>query len=220
MGTTKSVAPVLLCLAAATTLAATPAAAAPATTDSAPQSSLRLRGTDHGVAFQTAVTDDHRATVSTLQAGRFLATFDGQAVLVTDEAGLEIATVPLRYDVAGKTLAVTPEIADNGRRLTLTPIGESDTPVRDINAQRRFFDAAAATVPGILGGAAIGAAIGFLIGFPAGLFIYDFISVPITTVLGAIIGGVIGFNQSGGQAAIDAGLAYADSLANPGTSPK
>ncbi|UFS93945.1 hypothetical protein [Nocardia huaxiensis] len=219
MGTTKTIAPVLLCLAAATTIAATPAAAAPAPTESTPQSSLRITGTDHGIGFQSAVTDDYRSTVSTLQTGRFLATWDGRAVLVTDDAGLEITTVPLQYDVAGKSLQLTPEIGDGGRRLTLTPIGESPAPLRDINAQQRFFDAAAATVPGILGGAALGAVLGFLIGFPAGLFVFDIFTVPITTVLGTIIGGIVGFNMSGGQAAIDAALAYADSLSTPGTSP-
>ncbi|QLY32348.1 hypothetical protein H0264_08875 [Nocardia huaxiensis] len=215
MGMTKTIAPVLFCLAAATTIAATTATAEPAPVGQ--QSPLRIDGTDHGVGFVAALSEDYRAAVGTLQAGRFLATFDGQAVLVTDDSGLEIATVPLKYDVAGKTLEITPSITDSGRRLTLTPVAESPVALRDINAQQRFFDVVQANLPAVAGGAAIGAALGFLIGFPAGLFIFDFITIPITTVVGAIVGGAIGLQQSGGDEAVEAALAYAESMV-PGAS--
>ncbi|MBL1075601.1 hypothetical protein JK358_14470 [Nocardia sp. 2] len=215
MGMTRTIAPVLFCLAATTTISATTATAEPAAAEQQP--GLRISGTDHGVDFDTAVTDDLRATVSTLQSGRFLATWDGETVLVTNDSGLEIATVPLKYDIAGKSVAVAPEITDDGRRLTLTPIGESPVPLRDINAQQRFFDVVMANGPAVLGGAALGAAVGFLLGFPAGLFIFDIFTIPITTVVGIFVGAAIGLQQSGGQEAVEATLAYAESVV-PGAS--
>lgn len=207
MGMTKTIAPTLFCL-TATLIAGVPAIAEPA--PAAPP--LQIQGTDHGVAYQAALTEDKRATVSTLQAGRFLATWDGQAVIATDDSGLELATVPLKYDIAGKVLELTPVIDNGGRRLTLTPVAESPTPLRDINAQQQFFEVVQANLPGIAGGAAIGAALGFLIGFPAGLFVFDIFTVPITTVVGAIVGAVVGYQQAGGRPAVEAALSYAESL--------
>ncbi|WP_067700028.1 hypothetical protein [Nocardia jejuensis] len=211
MRITKTIAPALLCL-AATTIAATVTAGPATADDAAAQPGLRVQGTDHNIGYEVAVTQDNRATVSTLNAGRFLATWDGQAVIVTDDAGISVATVPLKYDVAGKTLELTPKIEDGNRRLTLTPVAESPVALRDINAQQHFFDVVQANLPAVATGAAIGGAIGFLLGFPAGLFILDFITIPITTVVGALIGGAIGLQQAGGQPAVEAALAYADSL--------
>ncbi|UGT39185.1 hypothetical protein LTV02_24190 [Nocardia yamanashiensis] len=214
MAITKKLVPALLCLTAV--LPAGIAAAEPA----APQQNPgpQVQGADHGVGFRTALTDDQRATVTTLNAGRFLATWDGQAILVTDDAGLELATVPLKYEIAGKTLALTPDITDNHRRLTLTPVGESPVALRDISAQQRFFDLVQANLPMVGGGAAIGAAIGFLLGFPAGAFVLDFITIPITTVVGALIGAAAGLYLAGGQPAIDTAVEYAASLV-PGAAP-
>ncbi|MFC9996264.1 hypothetical protein [Nocardia sp. NPDC127526] len=206
MGFTKTIAPALLCVMAAITTGTATAAPAPE------QPALKVEGTDHAIAYQVALTEDKRAAVSTLQAGRFLATWDGEAVLVTDDAGLEVATLPLKYEVAGKTLDLAPAIEDGGRRLTLTPANQSETPLRDINAQQQFFDVVQANLPGVLTGAAIGGAIGFVLGFPAGLFVLDFITIPITTTVGAIIGAFVGLQQSGGQPAVDAALTYAESL--------
>ncbi|WP_067816021.1 hypothetical protein [Nocardia inohanensis] len=214
MAITKKLVPVLLCLSAA--LPAGVAAAEPA----APQQNpgLQLEGAATGVAYRSVLSDDKRSAVTTLNAGRFLATWDGQSILVTDDAGLEVTSVPLRYEIAGKTLALSPAIADDNRRLTLTPVGESPVPLRDINAQQKFFDLVQANLPMVGGGAAIGAAIGFLIGFPAGGFVLDFITIPITTVLGALIGAAAGLYLAGGQPAIDAAVEYAVSLA-PGAAP-
>ncbi|NNH75008.1 hypothetical protein HLB23_35035 [Nocardia uniformis] len=209
---TKTIAPVLFCLTATVTTGAT------ATADPAPAApALQVTGNDHGIPYQVALSDDNRATVSTIAAGQFLATWDGEAVIVTDDNGALAATVPLQYDIAGKSLALTPAITDGGRRLTLTPVAQSPTPLRDINAQQHFFDVVQANLPAVATGAAIGAGIGFLIGFPAGLFIFDIITIPITTVVGALIGGAIGLQQGGGQPAVEAALSYAESVV-PGAS--
>lgn len=214
MGITKTIAPVLLCLTATITTAAT-AVAEPAPAPAA--APLTVQGTDHGIAYEVALSDDHRATVSTLQAGRFLATWDGEAVIATDDAGRVLATVPLKYDIAGKSMEVAPVIDSDNRRLTLTPVAESAEPLRSVDAQQRFFDVVQANLPTVLTGAAIGGAIGFLLGFPAGLFIVDFITAPIGLVVGSIVGGAIGLQQAGGKEAVDAALTYADTLV-PGAS--
>lgn len=213
MGITKYIAPALLCL-TATTVAGTATAepvAAPA------QPALQIKGTDHSVGYDVALSDDHRAAVSTLQAGRFLATWDGDAVVVTDDSGVLVGTVPLKYDIAGKTAEFTPKIDQDNRRLTLTPVAEMDTPATPVDAQQHFFDVVNANMPAVTTGAAIGAAIGFVAGFPLGLFVLDFITAPLLAVVGGVVGGAIGLQMSGGQQATEAALTYVDSLM-PGTS--
>ncbi|MFE6860509.1 hypothetical protein [Nocardia sp. NPDC057668] len=209
---TRIIAPTLFCL-TATVVASTPAVADPA--GAAP--AVQVSGTDHGVDYRVELSADKRAAVSTVAAGRFLATWDGQAIVATDADGLELATVPLTYEISGKNLEFAPVIDEDGRRLTLTPKAASPVALRDVNAQQHFFDVVQAHLPAVATGAAIGGAIGFLIGFPAGLFVFDIITVPILTVVGALLGGAIGLQQAGGQPAVDAALAYANSLV-PGAS--
>ncbi|MBF6183077.1 hypothetical protein [Nocardia otitidiscaviarum] len=206
----KTIAPLLLCL-TTSVAAATTATAGPA------QPPLRVQGSDHGVDYTVELAPDNRAAVGTIASGRFLPTWDGEAIIVTDDDGILAATVPLTYDIVGHTLELVPSITDDGRRLTLTPADQSPVPLRDINAQQHFFDVVQANLPAVATGAAIGGAIGFLIGFPAGLFILDFITIPITTVVGALIGGAVGLQQSGGDPAVEAALTYAESLV-PGAS--
>lgn len=211
MGITKILAPVLLCatvVAAAGNAVADPAPA-PAPE---PQPALQVKGTDHNVAYQVALSDDKRSAVSTLQTGRFIASWDGDAVVVTDDNGILVGTVPLKYDIGGKTLEVTPKIEDDNRKLTLTPVAESATPLRDIDAQQQFFDVVQANMPAVATGAVIGGAIGFILGFPAGLFVLDFITAPLMGIAGALIGGAIGLQASGGQPAIEAALQYANTI--------
>ncbi|MEC3951614.1 hypothetical protein VMT65_01085 [Nocardia sp. CDC153] len=213
MRTTKYLAPALLCL---TSIAvAGTAAAEPVQTP--PQPALQIKGTDHNIGYDVALSNDHRSAVSTLQAGHFLATWDGEAVIVTDDNGTLVSTVPLKYDIDGKTAEFTPVIDQDNRRLTLTPVAEVDTPVRDVDAQQHFFDVVQANMPAVATGAAIGATIGFIAGFPLGLFVIDFITAPLLAVVGGVVGGVIGLQMSGGQQASDAALAYVDTLA-PGAS--
>ncbi|MFE3261232.1 hypothetical protein ACFXPS_37665 [Nocardia sp. NPDC059091] len=212
MGITKYIAPALLCL-TATTVAGT-ATAEPAQAPEQP--ALQIKGTDHNIGYDVALTADHRAAVSTLQAGHFLATWDGDAVIVTNDDGVLVSTVPLKYDIDGRTAEFTPTIDQDNRRLTLTPIAESDTPVREVDAQQHFFDVVQANLPAVATGAAIGATIGFIAGFPVGLFVLDFITAPLLAVVGGVVGGAIGLQMSGGQQATDAALSYVDTLA-PGT---
>lgn len=167
-----------------------------------------LRGIDEGVHYEVSATDDRRAVVTTLDAGRFQLVHDAKVVTVTDDSGTVIAAMPMMVRVGEHAVPLTPTIDAEGSRLTLSPIGESDAPVRDISAQERFFAETQRLQPQIIQGAAIGAAIGFVLGFPLGLFVLDFITVPVATVAGAAIGALAGYALAGGQPAIDTALAY------------
>ncbi|APE37339.1 hypothetical protein BOX37_29215 [Nocardia mangyaensis] len=167
-----------------------------------------LRGIDKGLAYEVSATEDRRSVVTTLDAGRFELVHDGQVVTVTDRDGDVIAALPMVVRADEHAVPLAPEIDETGTRLTLTPIGESETPLRDISAQERFFAETQRLQPQIIEGAVIGAAIGFVLGFPLGLFVLDFITVPVATVAGAAIGALAGYALAGGQPAIDTALAY------------
>ncbi|TCK00151.1 hypothetical protein [Nocardia alba] len=168
-----------------------------------------LRGVDRGVNYQVSATDDRRAVVTTIDAGRFQLVHDAKVVAITDESGAVLAALPMVVRSGAHAVPLTPTIDEQGTRLTLTPVSESTTPVRDISAQERFFAETQRLQPKIIEGAAIGAAIGFVLGFPLGLFILDFITVPVATVAGAAIGALAAYALAGGQPAIDTALAYA-----------
>ncbi|MGW5919752.1 hypothetical protein ACWFPY_12195 [Nocardia fluminea] len=173
-----------------------------------PVAAPSLRGVDKGLNYQVSATDDRRAVVTTLDAGRFQLVHDAKVVAITDESGAVLAALPMVVRVGEHAVPLTPSIDEQGTSLTLTPTGESTTPVRDISAQERFFAETQRLQPKIIEGAAIGAAIGFVLGFPLGLFILDFITVPVATVAGAAIGALAGYALAGGQPAIDTALAY------------
>ncbi|MEV0434335.1 MULTISPECIES: hypothetical protein [Nocardia] len=169
---------------------------------------LGLRGVDKGVNYEVSATDDRRAVVTSIDTGRFELVHDAKVVAITDDSGAVVAALPMVVRVGEHAVPLTPSIDAEGSRLTLTPVGESETPVRDISAQERFFAETQRLQPQIIQGAAIGAAIGFVLGFPLGLFVLDFITVPVATVAGAAIGALAGYAMAGGQPAIDTAIAY------------
>lgn len=172
------------------------------------QPGIQLRGVDKSVNYQVGASEDRRAVVTTLDAGRFQLVHDAKVVTVTDAEGAVIAALPMVVRLGEHEVPLTPTIDAAGTSLTLTPVGESDTPVRDISAQERFFAETQRLQPEIIQGAVIGAAIGFVLGFPLGLFVLDFITVPVATVAGAAIGALAGYALAGGQPAIDTAIAY------------
>ncbi|WP_194816062.1 hypothetical protein [Nocardia sp. XZ_19_385] len=187
---------------------AEPAPAPPAQVSPVDDSPLDLRGSFKEVAYQVAVAEDRKSTITTLENGRFALVADSKVVTVTDNAGQIIAALPMTIDVEGHKIDLRPVIEEAGTRLSLAPNSPSDAPVRDISSQERFFADIERYQPQILQGAAIGAVIGFLVGFPLGLFVFDVITVPITTVVGGVIGAFAGLYQAGGQESVDAAIAY------------
>ena len=210
MTITKYLAPTVICLAATTVLAATPASA-----DRVAPPTVQVTGADHNIGYEVAVSPDHRAAVATLQSGLFQ--ISGDAVAVTGNDGTLVASIPLSVEIGRSTAEFAASLDQDDRRLTLRPVSESETPVRDLDAQQRFFEVLQAHASAVAAGAGIGAAIGFIAGFPVGLFVLDFITAPLLAVVGGIVGGYIGLQQAGGQTATDTALDYLDSLA-PGAS--
>ncbi|CAM3980138.1 hypothetical protein NONI108955_02580 [Nocardia ninae] len=174
-----------------------------------PDTALDVRGSFADIAYQVAASEDRRAAVTTIQDGRFDLIHDGRVVTLTGHDGNVVAALPMALRVGDKRVALHPVIEESGHRLTLVPDNMSQTPLRDVSSQERFFAEVEKAMPIVLAGAGIGAAIGFVLGFPLGLFVLDFITVPITTVLGAAIGAAAGLAMGGGQPAIDAALDYA-----------
>ncbi|MEV0331507.1 hypothetical protein [Nocardia sp. NPDC050717] len=180
----------------------------PAQSVEAAPAGIRLTGVDKDVNYQVELAEDRRAVVTTLDAGRFQLVHDAKVVAITDASGAVIAALPMVVRAGEHSVPLTPAIDADGTRLTLTPVGGTDAPLRDISAQERFFAETQRLQPEIIQGAAIGAAIGFVLGFPLGLFILDFITVPVATVAGAAIGALAGYAMAGGQPAIDTAIAY------------
>lgn len=186
----------------------TPPGIEPRPAQAEPATGIQLTGIDKDVNYQVGLAEDRRAVVTTLDAGRFQLVHDAKVVAITDASGAVIAALPMVVRVGEHSVPLTPAIDAEGTRLTLTPVGGTDAPLRDISAQERFFAETQRLQPEIIQGAAIGAAIGFVLGFPLGLFILDFITVPVATVAGAAIGALAGYAMAGGQPAIDTAIAY------------
>ncbi|MGV9836553.1 hypothetical protein ACWDUL_20525 [Nocardia niigatensis] len=215
MGATKYLATALICLTATATVSAATASADPIAPSAQPVAPIT--GTDHHIDYTVALSDDQHSAVTTLQGGRFGLTDSGDAVAVTTDSGELVSTVPLTSNINGTPAHFSAAIDRGSQRLILTPVAESDAPLRDVDAQQNFLAAVQANWPTIATDATIGAAIGFVAGFPLGLFVVDFITAPLLAVVGGVIGVFVGLQQAGGQPAIDAGLSYADSVI-PGAS--
>lgn len=193
------------------TLAATgiTAGLAPAT-PGPDRAALDLSGTVQQIDYRVTADEDRRTAVTTIEGGRFELVEDSRVVALTDRAGHIVAAFPMAVHLGDKQVELTPLIENDGTSLTLAPATSetAPTPLRDINAEERFFAEVERHKPAIITGAIIGGAIGFVLGLPLGLFVLDFITVPVGTVVGAAIGAFAGLAHSGGQPAIDAAVAY------------
>ncbi|WP_280234234.1 hypothetical protein [Nocardia cyriacigeorgica] len=205
MRLTRITATALLTL-AATGVTAGLAPAAP----TADEATLDLSGSVQQIDYRVSADEDRRSAVTTIDGGRFELVADDRVVALTDRAGQVVAAFPMAIHVGDKQVHLTPLIEADGTSLTLTPAesASASTPLRDINAEERFFAEVERHKPAIITGAVIGGAIGFVLGLPLGLFVLDFITVPVGTVVGAAIGAFAGLAHSGGQPAIDAAVAY------------
>lgn len=193
------------------TLAVTGLSAGLAPADPTPdKAKLDLSGTVEQIGYRVSADQDRRATVTTVEGGRFELVEDDRVVTLTDRAGQVVAAFPMAIRLGDKQVDLTPLIEADGTRLTLAPAADESAPapLRDINAEERFFAEVERHKPAIITGAVIGGAIGFVLGLPLGLFVLDFITVPVGTVVGAAIGAFAGLAHSGGQPAIDAAVAY------------
>ncbi|MFE3446615.1 hypothetical protein ACFXNW_26610 [Nocardia sp. NPDC059180] len=171
---------------------------------------LDLSGSVQQIDYRVNADQDRRAAVTTIENGRFELVENDRVVTLTDRTGEVVAAFPMAIRLGDKQVDLTPLIEADGTTLTLTPAKSesAQAPLRDINAEERFFAEVERHKPAIITGAVIGGAIGFILGLPLGLFVLDFITVPVGTVVGAAIGAFAGLAHSGGQPAIDAAVAY------------
>ncbi|WP_024803416.1 hypothetical protein [Nocardia sp. BMG51109] len=150
----------------------------------APAAEAGISGVDHGIEYIAAPTADHTGVTTTVAAGSFALTHDGQAVTLTDVAGREVVTVPLAVQAAGATVALTPQIGADGRALTLTPQSDGTQVAQNIGeAEDTIARKQQNAVVGALIGGGIGAVIGFFLGGVGAL-----ITVPVGAGIGALIG--------------------------------
>ncbi|WP_027506939.1 hypothetical protein [Rhodococcus sp. UNC23MFCrub1.1] len=169
--------------------------------------------------------------VTTVDAGMFRASDDGKAVVLEDEEGNDVLSLPLSFNLNGVEFPYGVEYTDEGRTVKLipnlaAPIGPAAPVALEQNAASPAENTAAtqdfasqlslATAVGGLGGTIVGGIIGGAIGLSTCAVIALACLATIPTA--ATIGGVIGTIAVGGPALAVAGFEYLNTLnAAPGT---
>lgn len=162
--------------------------------------------------------------VTTVDAGLFRASDDDKSVVLEDNEGNEVLSLPLSFNLNGVEFPYGVEYTNEGRTVKLipnlaAPIGLEPTaleqnvasPDENYKAQQNFASQLGlATAVGGLSGTIVGAVAGCVLSAPAGC-------LP-GLVTGAGIGGVIGTIVVGGPTLVIAGVDFANTLlAPPGT---
>ncbi|ONM48921.1 hypothetical protein [Nocardia donostiensis] len=147
---------------------------------------VSVRAAEQGIGYVAAPTSDGTGVVATLDAGSFRLTQDATAVVLSDNTGRTVATLPLAVQAFGQTSALAPAISDSGRTLTLTPVNapRSSEHIAELvdeseTLARKQHNAGI----GALIGAGIGAVLGFFLGGVGAL-----LTIPIGAGIGALIG--------------------------------
>lgn len=182
------------------------------------------------IQFESKVED--KAVVTTIDAGAFKVADDGDDILIKDNEGNTVVSLPLAVQLNGLEFPLQETVSEDGRTLTLTPdfnpaaatvlpadervagiaLQDVASPEENLIAQETFgAQLAIATATGGLIGTIIGGGLG-LLGFAGGAF--GLVTVPTLAAVGGIIGTIV----VGGPALIVAGIGLAQTLmAEPGT---
>lgn len=138
-------------------------------------------GVADGINYTTAVSPADKTITWAVDSGRFVLAADGSAVQLRTEDGVTVDQAPLRSEVAGLPIAVTPQISEDGRTVTLAAsMTQEDTAklqdvagLRDISSYDRLMEQVDKNLPGIV----IGAFFPFLwlITIPAGMLIGGYV---------------------------------------------
>lgn len=137
-----------------------------------------ISGVDRGVEYTTDLAADRSAVTTTLAAGRF--EMGAGAVNVIGLNGEVIASLPLVYQVADRSLSVVPEVDAAGTTLTVRPADPAEVvvPTAESVALQNVADA---------GSIVTGAVIGCLVGIAIGIWFFG-----IGAIIGCGVGGLIG----------------------------
>ncbi|MET8315307.1 ammonium transporter [Rhodococcus erythropolis] len=189
------------------------------------------------VNYEAKIVD--KSIVTTIDAGLFKVSGDGNSVVLQDSKGADLVSLPLAYTLGDLQFPFDRTISEDGKTLTLTPITDSAkatprpesapaakewTPVASPEENDRAIahfqsQLGLGTQVGSLLGTIVGAGIGCAVGAPLGLTI---VGLPVAAALclgglatGAGIGGVAGTILGGGGAAVVAGIDLVNTLNAP-----
>jgi hypothetical protein len=170
---------------------------------------LVASSSEQGVNYKTTTAPDLKTISTTLENGKFTLTADASAVKVESATGAKVSEFPMSLKtVAGNTIALAPQISQDGKTLALAP---QVTP--EVAAELKPIAAGlkpVATNPdaqnhdpianGLAGGAAVGlgiaavlcipAVLAFVVGYFACVLLSSLTYVVVAAVIGAIIGAV------------------------------
>lgn len=147
-------------------------------------SELAVQGVEQGIGYTVGPNEDGSALVATLDSGTFR--LAGGAVVLTDATGTAVGSFPTTVHIGGGTVGLSPDLADNGRTLLLTPVNAPAATERlasFVDENETLARKQHNAVVGALVGAGIGAVLGFFLGGVGAL-----ITVPIGAGIGALIG--------------------------------
>ncbi|WP_327139698.1 hypothetical protein [Nocardia sp. NBC_01327] len=144
-----------------------------------------ISGVDRGVEYTTSLAPDRSAVSTTLAGGHF--ELAGGTVNVIGPNGESIASLPLAYQLADRSLHVIPEIDSAGTTLTVRPENAADiaAPTPQTVALENVANAGS-----IVGGAVIGCIVGAVVGF------FFFV---VGAIVGCGVGGLLGAIIAGDQ---------------------
>lgn len=156
-------------------------------------------GVNHGIGYTTAVSPSDKTITWAVDRGRFEVAGDGSAVQLVADDGTTVDRTPLRSEVAGLPIAITPTISQDGRTVTLAASMSQDDSaklqsiagLKDISSYDRLVEQVNKNLPGVIVGGLIGSFVPFL----------WIITIPV----GAVVGGYV----MGGQEFLDAVTAFA-----------
>ncbi|MFI6040584.1 hypothetical protein ACIA8C_03055 [Nocardia sp. NPDC051321] len=84
--------------------------------------SLSATGAEQGVEYKTTTSADLKSISTVLNSGKFTLTADSSAVQVESATGAKVTEFPMSMKtVAGNTIALAPQISQDGKTLVVTP---------------------------------------------------------------------------------------------------
>ncbi|MFI6218530.1 hypothetical protein ACIBCD_41520 [Nocardia brasiliensis] len=154
-------------------------------------------GIDKGVEYHAGLTAPGEVLTTAVAGGLFDAAEDGTKMILRSGGGEVVAEIPLTFQADGHKLRVDGQIADDGRKLKLTPrtaveIGE----MQQVSSMARLVAELEKNVVGMV----VGGVLGGIIGAVLGLGFLSLLTGPIGLVVGAAAGGFV----MGGQPFSDA----------------